>query len=324
MTLRPTFDARSGESNSVDVSVSLGRLHLANPITTASGTFGYVREMEGIVDFARLGAVIPKTITWQRRVGNAPWRTVETAAGLLNSIGLDNDGIEYFLAEHWPYLRQVPTKVIVSIAGRTADEFARMAERLAAAGGVAALELNISCPNVAHGTDFGADPRRCAAVVRLVRSACDLPVIAKLSPNVTSIVEIAEAAQHAGADAVSLINTVLGMAVDWRGRRPLLGNVMGGLSGPAIKPIALRCVYQVKSRLSIPIMGIGGIASIDDVMEFLVAGASAVQIGTANYYRPRVTMELVEQLPRAMQQIGARSMSDVIGTLVVPEQIDSC
>ncbi|GIW95399.1 MAG: dihydroorotate dehydrogenase [Pirellulaceae bacterium] len=310
------------EQPAVDLSVSLGRLQLPNPITVASGTFGYIREMEGIVDVGRLGAVIPKTVTWQKRLGNAPWRTVETAAGLLNSIGLDNDGIDYFLAEHLPYLRRLPTKLIVSIAGRTADEFARMAERLEAAGGVAALELNISCPNVAHGTDFGADPVKCAEVVRLVRSACDLPVIAKLSPNVTSIVEIAEAAEQNGADAVSMINTVLGMAVDWRRRRPLLGNVLGGLSGPAVKPIALRCVYQVRSRLSIPIMGIGGIASIDDVMEFIVAGASAVQVGTANYYDPQVTLRLVTQLPGALQEAGVTSVRDLVGTLRVADEVD--
>jgi dihydroorotate dehydrogenase (NAD+) catalytic subunit len=304
----------------VDLSVQLGRLRLANPIVTASGTFGYVREMQSVVELGRLGAVIPKTITWQRRVGNEPWRTVETAAGLLNSIGLDNDGIDWFIEHHLPYLKSVPTALIVSIAGRTVDEFGRMAERLQCCGGIAALELNISCPNVSHGCDFGADPAQCEKVVRTVRSACDLPIIAKLSPNVASIIEPAEAARRGGADAVSLINTVLGMAVDWRNRRPLLGNVLGGLSGPAIKPIALRCVFQVARHVDIPIMGIGGIATIHDVMEFLVTGASAVQIGTANYYDPAVTMRLVDALPGALQQLGASSVREVVGTLRLPDR----
>jgi dihydroorotate dehydrogenase (NAD+) catalytic subunit len=287
---------------------------------TASGTFGYVREMQSVVELGRLGAVIPKTITWQRRVGNEPWRTVETAAGLLNSIGLDNDGIDWFIEHHLPYLKSVPTALIVSIAGRTVDEFGRMAERLQRCGGIAALELNISCPNVSHGCDFGADPAQCEKVVRTVRSACDLPIIAKLSPNVASIIEPAEAARRGGADAVSLINTVLGMAVDWRNRRPLLGNVLGGLSGPAIKPIALRCVFQVARHVDIPIMGIGGIATIHDVMEFLVTGASAVQIGTANYYDPAVTMRLVDALPGALQQLGASSVREVVSTLRLPDR----
>lgn len=315
--MNPSDDAQpvGDRQHGVDLSVRLGRLQLKNPIVTASGTFGYAREMQGIVDLGRLGAVIPKTITWQRRIGNRPWRTVETAAGLLNSIGLDNDGLDYFLAHHLPYLLSLPTAVIVSIAGRTTDEFARMAERLGEQAGIAALELNVSCPNVSHGTDFGADPDKCAHLVRLVRSACDLPIIAKLSPNVTSIVEPAAAAKEAGADAVSLINTVLAMAVDWRARRPLLGNVLGGLSGPAIKPIALRCVYQVATQVGIPIMGIGGIATIDDVMEFIVTGATAVQIGTANYYDPTVTMRLLDALPDAVRQLKAHSLTELVGSL---------
>lgn len=305
----------TANSHNFDLSVQLGRLTLRNPILTASGTFGYAREMQRIVDFSRLGGILPKTITKASRPGNTPWRTVETSAGLLNSIGLDNDGIDAFIAHHLPYLSQLPTAVVVSIAGRNHDEFVEMAEQLNGHAGIAAIELNISCPNVAHGVDFGADPTLCNRLVTAVRQRCALPILAKLTPNVTSVPDIARAAADGGADAICLINTVLGMAVDWRRRRPLLGNVVGGLSGPAIKPIALRCVYQVAKAVTIPLVGIGGIATIDDVMEFLIAGATAVQIGTANYYDPTVTMKLVDALPTALAELQATTVSEVVGTL---------
>ncbi len=310
----------SGEASShVDLSVQLGRLRLRNPILTASGTFGYAREMSGLVDLSKLGGVLPKTITVAPRAGNAPWRTVETSAGLLNSIGLDNDGIDAFIVNHIPYLRTLDTAVIVSVAGKSFNEFIELAKRIADAGpGVAAIELNISCPNVSGGVDFGTDPKACYEVVHGVRSACDLPILAKLTPNVTRIVDIAKAAADAGADAVSCINTLLGMAIDWRRRKPMLGNVVGGLSGPAIKPVALRCVHQVASAVNIPIVGIGGIATIDDVMEFLVAGATAIEVGTANYYDPRVSERLVQQLPHALSEIGARCVSEVVKSLQLP------
>jgi len=300
---------------SIDLSVQLGRLTLRNPILAASGTFGYAREMERLVDFSRLGGILPKTVTKAPRPGNIPWRTVETACGLLNSIGLDNDGIDAFLEHHLPYLRELPTAIIVSIAGRDHDEFVSMAAQLDGKSGVAAIELNISCPNVAHGVDFGADPGMCGRLVASCRKATSLPIIAKLTPNVTSIAAIARAAADGGADAISLINTVLGMAIDWRRQRPMLGNIMGGLSGPAIKPIALRCVYQAAQAVKTPLVGIGGIATIDDVMEFLLAGATAVQVGTANYYDPTVTTKLAAALPTALQQFGAMSIKEVIGTL---------
>jgi dihydroorotate dehydrogenase (NAD+) catalytic subunit len=271
--------------------------------------------MERLVDFRRLGGILPKTVTAAPRIGNTPWRTVETAAGLLNSIGLDNDGIEAFVAHHLPYLSTLPTAIIVSIAGRTHDEFVEMARHLDARPGVAAIELNISCPNVSGGVDFGADAAMCHRLVASVRKACRTPILAKLTPNVTRIADIAKAAADGGADAISLINTVLGMAIDWRKRRPMLGNVMGGLSGPAIKPIALRCVYQVAQAVKTPLVGIGGIATIDDVMEFFVAGATAVQIGTANYYDPTVTMKLVDALPTALNQARVTSVREVVGTL---------
>jgi dihydroorotate dehydrogenase (NAD+) catalytic subunit len=300
---------------SIDLTTKLGRLVLPNPILVASGTFGYAREMEKIVDLGRLGGIVPKTITWEARAGNHPWRTVETSAGLLNAIGLDNDGIETFIDHHLPYLSSLPTPIVVSIAGRSEDEFARLAERLADKPGVAALELNISCPNVAHGVDFGTDPAKCEAVVRCVRERCDLPLFAKLTPNVTRIADIASAAQAGGADGVSVINTVLGMAVDWRRRKPMLANGVGGLSGPAIKPVALRCVYQVAQAVDIPIIGIGGIAGIDDCMEFFVAGASAVQIGTANYFDPTVSMKILDALPGCLEEAGVGSLSELVGSL---------
>ena len=299
----------------VDLRVSLGRLQLPNPIMVASGTFGYARELAGVVDLSRLGAMVPKTITHAPRTGNAPRRTVETAAGMLNSIGLDNDGLETFIEHHLPYLATIGTPVVVSIAGKDYGQFIDMAARLDGLPGVAALELNISCPNVSGGVDFGTDPKLCEQVVAGVRAACSHPILAKLTPNVTDIRVIAKAAEQGGADALALINTCLGMAVDWRKRRPLLGNVVGGLSGPAIKPIALRCVYQAASVVHIPIVGIGGIATVDDVMEFMVTGATAIQLGTVNFYQPTISMQLLDQLPAALAELGASCVSDVVGTL---------
>lgn len=301
--------------SNVDLSVQLGRLRLANPVLVASGTFGYAREMAGFVDLGRLGGILPKTITKEPRAGNAPWRTIETAAGMLNSIGLDNDGIETFVEHHMPYLRELGSAIIVSIAGRTYEEFVEMAAWLDGVPGVAAIELNVSCPNVSHGVDFGTDAAMCERVVAGARAACGLPIIAKLTPNVTDIAAIGRAAEAGGADAISLINTLLGMALNWRSRKPMIGNGMAGLSGPAIKPVALRCVYQVARAVKTPLVGIGGIATIDDVMEFMVAGASAVQLGTVNFYNPTVSMKILDALPAALAEYGAKRISDVVGTL---------
>jgi dihydroorotate dehydrogenase (NAD+) catalytic subunit len=303
----------------IDLSVELGRLHFKNPILVASGTFGYAREMAGVVDFSRLGGIIPKTVTKQPRIGNPPPRTVETPSGMLNAIGLDNDGIDHFISHHLPYLRTLPTAVIANIAGKNEDEFVAMAEQVGRESGLAGLELNLSCPNVSGGIDFATDPAVTRRVVQRCRAVCPLPIIAKLTPNVTDIVAIAEAAAAGGADAVSLINTFVGMAIDWKRRRPILGNVTGGLSGPAIKPLALRMVWQVAQRVKVPVMGIGGIATIDDVMEFLVAGASGVQLGTVNFYDPTAAVRIVEQLPAALSQLGAASLADIVGTLEQPQ-----
>jgi dihydroorotate dehydrogenase (NAD+) catalytic subunit len=305
------------ESAGVDLSVKLGRLRLANPVLVASGTFGYAREMAGLVDLGRLGGILPKTITKEPRAGNPPPRTYETAGGMLNSIGLDNDGLEAFIARSLPYLAGLGSKIIVSIAGKSLPEFIDMAARLDGLPGVDALELNISCPNVSGGVDFGTDPAMCEAAVSGVRKATGVPVIAKLTPNVTDIAAIARAAEEGGCDAVAVINTCLGMAVNWRRRRSQLGRTMGGLSGPAIKPIALRAVYQVARAVQVPVVGIGGIATIDDVMDFLVTGAAAVQIGTANFYNPTVSMQILNALPAALREAGARSVAEIVGTLAV-------
>ncbi len=297
----------------MDLSVRLGRLTLKNPILVASGTFGYAREFDGILDLASLGAIIPKTVTRQPRAGNPPPRTVETTAGLLNSIGLDNDGIDHFVSHHLPQLRSIQTAIIVNIAGRTYEEFVELAEIVGKQPGVAGLELNISCPNVSGGVDFATNPESTARVVRGVRNVCELPVLAKLTPNVTDIVSIARAAADAGADALSLVNTFLGLAVNWRTRKPVLGATTGGLSGPAIKPLALRIVWQVARAVKVPIIGVGGIGCIDDVMEFIVCGASAVQVGTANFYDPTLAARLVQSLSETIASTGVSSMAELVG-----------
>jgi len=301
----------------LDLAVTLGRLQFRNPILVASGTFGYAREMAGMVDFSRLGGIIPKTVTHHPRAGNVPPRTVETPSGMLNAIGLDNDGIDHFISHHMPYLRTLPTAIMANIAGETEEQFVAMAEKIGRESGLMGLELNLSCPNVAGGLDFATDPRLTGKIIEGVRKICPLPIVAKLTPNVTDIVSIARAASDAGADAVSLVNTLVGMAIDWKRQRPILGNATGGLSGPAIKPLALRMVWQVARQVKIPVIGIGGIGTIDDVMEYLVVGASAVQLGTVNFYDPTASMRIVEQLPQALSLVGARSVKEVVGTFRV-------
>lgn len=299
----------------LDLAVELGALSLRNPVLVASGTFGYAREMAGLVDFAQLGGIVPKTVTAKPRIGNPPPRTVETASGLLNAIGLDNDGIDHFLDHHLPYLRTLPTAILGNVAGEDEDEFVELTAKMSRAAGVAGVELNLSCPNVSGGIDFATDPVVTRRIVRRCRDMCPVPLIAKLTPNVTDVVAIAKAAADGGADAVSLVNTLLGLAVDWRRRRPILGNGTGGLSGPAIKPVVLRIVWQVARAKVLPIVAVGGIATIDDVMEFIVAGASAVQIGTANFYDPTASVRIVEELPGAMRQLGCTSVREAVGVM---------
>ncbi|ASV74626.1 Dihydroorotate dehydrogenase, catalytic subunit [Thermogutta terrifontis] len=301
-----------------DLSIEIGGLRLKNPVMLASGTFGNAVDCYAFADLNRLGAIIPKTVTLSPRIGNIPPRTVETAAGLLNSIGLDNEGLEGFRTRLWGRLSSLKCPVIVSIAGKADGEFVELAQAIGELEGVKAIELNLSCPNVAGGIDFATDPARCAAVVAAVRRVYDGPILAKLTPNVTDVAAVARAAESAGASAITAVNTLLGMSVDWRRRRSRLGQVFGGLSGPAIKPVALRIVYQVAQAVSIPVVAAGGITTVDDAMEFFVVGASAIQVGTASFYRPTAAWEILDGLPGALMELGARSLREVVGSFGSP------
>ena len=307
--------ARKKSRITLDLEVNLGGMILKNPITVASGTFGYGLEYEPFVDIASLGAVIVKGTTLEPRVGNPPPRIFETPSGMLNAIGLENPGVEAFITQHLPALKSRNATVIVNIAGNTVEEYAELAKILNCQAGIAGLEINISCPNVKKGgLQFGTDPGMVQEVVAAVKSQTTLPVMAKLSPNVTDIVAIAKAAERGGADCLSLINTLLGMAIDIEHRKPLLANTFGGLSGPAIKPVALRMVYQVASEVSLPIMGVGGIANTRDVIEFMMAGATAVSIGTANFVNPLVTREVLRGIREYLEQHQITSIKELIGT----------
>jgi dihydroorotate dehydrogenase (NAD+) catalytic subunit len=298
------------------LNTQLGSLHLKNPVMTASGTFGYGQELSSWVDLERLGAIVCKTITRQPRSGNAPPRTCETASGMLNAIGLQNVGIERFISDKLPYLNQSLVTTIVNIAGESIEDFAFLAESLSEHEGIAALELNISCPNVAHGLDFAKDPQLAEEVVSRVRNATDLPIIAKLSPNVTDITVIARAAEAGGADALSLVNTFVGLAVDIRTRRPRLSNFTGGLSGPAIKPLALCAVYRCAQVVKIPIIGVGGITSANDAIEFLIAGAAAVQVGTATFVQPTAALDVVDGIATYLEANNISSVQELVGSLI--------
>lgn len=303
-------------NESVDLHVNIGSLHLKNPVLTASGTFGYGQEFDSLVTLNRLGGIIVKGISLEPRPGNPPPRIIETSCGMLNAIGLENVGVDRFIEEKLPFFQNIESPVIVNILGDSIEEYSQLAERLNTVQGVAALEVNISCPNVKKGgVAFGTVPEMAAAVTRAVREAVTLPVIVKLSPNVTDVTIIARAVEDAGADAVSLINTLLGMAIDVRTRRPRLANVVGGLSGPAIKPVALRMVWQVAQAVSIPVIGIGGIGTTEDALEFLIAGATAVQVGTANFYQPTATEEIISGLGRYVRESGLESIRDVMNSL---------
>lgn len=299
-----------------DLSVQLGSLRLRNPVIAASGTFGYGAEYADFFDVSVLGAIAVKGISLRPRPGNPPPRLVETPAGLINAIGLENVGVDLFLAEKLPFLRERRVTVIVNIFGNQLEEFAELASRLDGAPGVAALELNVSCPNVKEGGMlFGTDPSVTRRVVETVRRRTSLPLITKLTPNVTRIADIARAAVDGGTDMISCINTVAAMAVDIYSRRPKLANVVGGLSGPAIRPIALRCVWEVVRAVKCPVIGLGGIASASDALEFLLVGARAVQVGTANFVRPDVAIEIIEGMDRFLRFQGLDSIEDYIGTL---------
>lgn len=310
------------EAVEADLSVDLNGLRVANPILTASGTFGYGEEMAPFVDLARLGAIIGKTITTLPRAGNAPPRTCEVSSGMLNAIGLQNVGVERFRREKLPILRDLQTQgmmgpFVANIAGDSVEDFALLATLLdQEAGVVSALELNISCPNVAHGLDFAVDPRLTEEVVRQVRAVTQLPILVKLSPNVSDIALIARAAEAGGANALSLVNTFVGMAIDIRTRRPRLSNVTGGLSGPAIKPLALRAVHLCSKVVRIPLVGVGGIMNWQDAVEFFLAGASAIQVGTASFRSPDAATLLLDGLSQYLRENNIARVSDLTGAMV--------
>jgi len=299
----------------IDLSVRIGSLELANPVMTASGTFGYGAEYSEFVDLERLGAVVVKGISLEPMPGNPVPRICETPCGMLNAIGLQNVGLRVFLKEKLPFLRRWKVPVIVNILGHSVEEYTRLAASLED-GGVEALELNVSCPNVkAGGIAFGTDPGMLGALVEAVRKATRLPLITKLSPNVTSVADFARTAREAGSDAVSLINTLLGMSIDVEARRPRLANATGGLSGPAVRPVAVRMVWEVFRNVEIPIIGMGGITSGEDALEFILAGASAVAVGTANFVNPRATLDVLEGIEAYLARHGFASIRELVGAL---------
>ena len=301
-----------------DLSVQLGQIQLKNPILTASGCFGYGLELIDLLDLNQLGGIVSKSLTPEQRIGTPPHRLLETASGLINAIGLENIGVEAYLKEKLPKLQEFDTAIFANIMGNTVEEYSAVAARFHGLRQIAGIEINISSPNTKRGgMHFGVDPEMTYQVVRAVRDATDRPVIAKLSPNVTDIVQIARRAVDAGADIISLINTLWAFAIDTRTGKAHLGNITGGLSGPAIKPVALRMVYQVARDIPKPVIGIGGISCLQDVIEFLMAGASAVQIGTANFYEPTITIRLIRELGEYCRQYKIERLSSLIGSVKI-------
>ena len=301
-----------------DLRTSIGKLELANPVMTASGTFGYGTEFADFVDLDKLGGVIVKGTTLHHREGNPYPRMAETPSGMLNAVGLQNKGVDYFCEHIYPTIKDYKTRMIVNVSGSVIEDYVATAERINALENIPAIELNISCPNVKQGgMAFGVTAKGAAEVVSAVRKAYDKTLIVKLSPNVTDITEIARAAEGAGADSVSLINTLLGMAIDAERRRPVLSTVTGGMSGPAVKPIALRMVWQVAKAVNIPVVGLGGITNATDAIEFLLAGASAIEVGTANFMDPAVTGKIVDGINEYLDRHGFASVRDIIGALEV-------
>jgi dihydroorotate dehydrogenase (NAD+) catalytic subunit len=299
-----------------NMAVRIGGLSLPNPVLTASGTFGYAREFESLIDLNRLGGIIVKGLALKPVKGNPPPRIVETPCGMLNAIGLENVGIDAFVVDKMPFLRTLRPPIIANIYGTSVAEYSELARRIDTIDGVSGVEVNISCPNVkAGGVVFGVDPVAAGSVVKAVRQSTRKTVIVKLSPNVTDVTVIARSAEAAGADALSLINTLTGMAIDIETRRPRLANITGGLSGPAIKPEALRMVWQVARATRLPVIGIGGIMKAEDAVEFFIAGAKAVQIGTANFVNPRSALEIIAGIERYLESHGIQDVGHLVGTL---------
>jgi dihydroorotate dehydrogenase (NAD+) catalytic subunit len=301
-----------------DLSVNIGGMAMVNPVMTASGTFGYGSEYAEFVDLNRLGAVGLKSVTVEPREGNAPPRIAETEAGMLNSIGLQNVGIDAFISDKLPYLRDYDTRVLANLSGRTVSDYVELCRRFDDTPGVHGLELNVSCPNVdSGGMAFGVDADILGELVEACRQATTLPLIVKLSPNVTDIVGMARVCESAGADGISLINTLLGMSIDVDSRRADLSRGMGGLSGPAVKPVAVRMVWQVYNAVSLPIIGMGGISTTEDALEFIVAGATAIAVGTANFVNPRATMEIVDGIEAYFEQHDIPNVAALRGSCIV-------
>ncbi|HUU44451.1 MAG TPA: dihydroorotate dehydrogenase [Acidobacteriota bacterium] len=301
-----------------DLKVRIAGVTFPTPVWTASGTAGMGEEIAEWCDPRGLGAMVTKSVSLEPRSGHPYPRTVETAGGLLNAVGLQNMGIEAFIAEELPRLRKMPTRVVVNIVGRTQDDYVQAAKRLASEKGIDLLELNLSCPNVAKGIDHGSDPNWVTACTRRVRDATVLPIIVKLTPNTSDIAALARAAVDGGADAISAINTLVGLAINHNTFRPRLSNVTGGLSGPAIKPVALACVFKIARAVTVPVIGIGGITTGTDAAEFLIAGAAAVQAGTATFRRPDAAVRIAEELADYMQARGIKRVADLIGRLELP------
>lgn len=301
--------------------VEIAGIKLKNPVMTASGTFGYGQEYAPFVDLNRLGAMVLKGITLKPKMGNPPPRVIETPSGMLNAIGLQNVGVEVLIKEKLPYLKKFNTPVVINISGDTIEEYMELARRLGVVSeevGVAGLEVNISCPNVKKGgMVWGTDAQSTYKIISSVRKATSLPLIVKLTPNVTDIKIIAQIAEEAGADAISLINTLVGMAVDIDSRKPKLTNVSGGLSGPALKPVALWLVWQVFQTVNIPVIGIGGIIKVEDALEFIIAGARAIEIGTANFVNPRATIEIIEGIEKYLIENNIKNINELVGSMKI-------
>ncbi|KPL16583.1 MAG: dihydroorotate dehydrogenase [candidate division Zixibacteria bacterium SM23_81] len=316
--MNPSELACIGGIVAVDLSIELGALRLKNPVLVASGTYGWGQQYRDLLDPNLLGGLITKAVTQHPREGNSPPRIVETSCGLLNSIGLANVGVKAFIREKLPFLQSLKTTVIVNVAGSTPEEYAEVARQLEGYPGIDALEINISCPNVREGgLAFGSDPKAALRVLSTVRRTTKRFLIAKLSPNVTDIVAIAESAVDAGVEAISLINTLVGMAIDVPRQRPRLSTVLGGLSGPAIKPVALAMVWKVAQKIDLPIIGVGGIMTAQDAMEFFLAGASAVEVGTANFVDPQTPLKIIRGLEEACVQQGLKRIRQLVGKMVI-------
>ncbi len=299
----------------MNTSVKIANITFKNPVTVASGTFGHAEKYYNLEEVKRLGAIVPKTVTFHPQVGNAPVRIFETPAGMINAIGIENPGIDGFIAEKLPGFKKIGVPLIISILGHTPEQFVGIVERLNSQSGIAAIELNLSCPNLKHKTLVAQDAQATQALVKQIKGIAKFPIIAKLSPNVTDIAEIALAAEAGGADAVSLINTFTAMAIDVKNRRSRIGNFTGGLSGPAIRPIAVGMVYRVAQAVKIPVVGMGGIMTAQDALEFLIAGASVVAVGTSNFVNPRAPLEVLEGIEAYMREGKISDIKELIGSL---------